>query len=251
MRRPRIFSATKLAAHSEITLDEQAAHHLVKVLRCAEGTQLTLFDGHGGEYPATLTHAGKRVAQAQTADHLQRNTESPLQVVLGIAMSKGDRMDWVVQKATELGVSCIQPLVTERTELKLRGERAEKKQRHWQRVAISACEQCERNTVPEVALPTSLENWVESVSTQRRFVLHHRAHAAAIDAGDAKPSSVAVLVGPEGGLSDLEIQLAADRGFAALAMGPRVLRTETAPLVALALLQSAWGDMPFTGAELL
>ncbi len=150
-------------------------------------------------------------------------------------------MDWVVQKSTELGVTAITHLLTERVEVKLNAERSAKRQRHWQQIAISACEQCGRNRVPQVAAITSLTQWLPTVQSQRRFVLHHRASAA--DASDSAPTSVALLIGPEGGLSEAEIAAEENAGFEALKLGPRVLRTETAPLAALSVLQSRWGDL--------
>jgi 16S rRNA (uracil1498-N3)-methyltransferase len=150
-------------------------------------------------------------------------------------------MDWVVQKATELGVSALTPLFTERTEVKLAGERAEKKLHHWRQIAISACEQCGRNRMPEISGLMDLGSWLDGTEAERKFVRHHRAVASA--AGDADPASIALLVGPEGGLSQAEIETAERAGYQSLALGPRVLRTETAPLAAIAILQARWGDM--------
>lgn len=205
------------------------------------GASLVLFDGSGGEYPATIVEAGKRCVLVETGGHRAAETESPLAIHLGIAISRGERMDWIVQKATELGASTISPLTSERTEVRLQGERAVKKQRHWQEIAISACEQCGRNRLPEVHPLTSLADWVGAVSAERKFVLHHRAAPPGREQGD--PRSVALLVGPEGGLSAAEIDRAGLCRFAPLQLGPRVMRTETAPLAAIAILQARWGDM--------
>jgi 16S rRNA (uracil1498-N3)-methyltransferase len=150
-------------------------------------------------------------------------------------------MDWVVQKATELGVCALTPLFTERTEVKLAGERAIKKNYHWQQVAISACEQCGRNRLPVIHPVQNLHNWLATSNAQRKFVLHHR--AGSIGGASESPTSVALLVGPEGGLSDDEIEAAERAGYQSLRLGPRVLRTETAPLAAIAILQAHWGDM--------
>ncbi len=151
-------------------------------------------------------------------------------------------MDWVVQKSTELGVGAITPLFTEHTGVKLAGARSEKKARHWRQVAISACEQCGRNRLPAVHAPQKLEDWLASTLADRKFVLHHRAESVS-NPGDAAPASIALLVGPEGGLSEEEIFSAERAGYSSLRLGPRVLRTETAPLSALAILQARWGDM--------
>jgi 16S rRNA (uracil1498-N3)-methyltransferase len=150
-------------------------------------------------------------------------------------------MDWVVQKATELGVNALTPLFTERTEVKLTGERAAKKIRHWQQIAISACEQCGRNRLPMIHALQDMDHWLASTEAQRRFVLHHRADS--IGGASDKPDSIALLVGPEGGLGDNEIGAAEQAGFQPLRLGPRILRTETAPLAAIAILQAHWGDM--------
>jgi 16S rRNA (uracil1498-N3)-methyltransferase len=205
------------------------------------GATLVLFDGSGGEYPATIVEAGKHCVLVETDAHSPIETESPLRIHLGIAISRGERMDWIVQKATELGISTISPLASERTEVRLQGERAAKKQRHWREIAVSACEQCGRNRLPEIEPLISLPEWVGSVSAQRKFVLHHRAGPPGQVQDD--PDSVALLVGPEGGLSAAEIDSAVRCRFAPLRLGPRVMRTETAPLAAIAILQSRWGDM--------
>lgn len=151
-------------------------------------------------------------------------------------------MDWVMQKATELGVAAVTPLFTERTEVKLSAERAAKKLRHWQQVMTSACEQCGRNRLPQLPDIQRLDSWLADTTAQRKFVMHHRASDQAGNTG--KPSSVALLVGPEGGLTEGEIEAAAHAGYSALRLGPRVLRTETAPLAGIAILQARWGDMP-------
>jgi 16S rRNA (uracil1498-N3)-methyltransferase len=205
------------------------------------GDGIILFDGTGGQYPATINELGKKSVTATTAnfDHVER--ESGLHLQLGIAISRGERMDWVVQKATELGVSGITPLRTARTEVRLSGERAGKKLRHWQQVATSACEQCGRNRLPHIQPAQDLEQWISDTHADIKLVLHHRAGTAQTDT--ASPSSIALLVGPEGGLSTDEITAAEQAGFSSLQLGPRVLRTETAPLAAIAILQARWGDM--------
>ncbi|RLQ20939.1 16S rRNA (uracil(1498)-N(3))-methyltransferase [Seongchinamella sediminis] len=242
MRIPRIHTGQVLQAESSVDLEPGPSQHLGRALRMQVGDALVVFDGRGGEYPATITAIGKKQVSITTGQLDAREAESPLAIHLGIAISRGDRMDWVVQKATELGVSRITPLLTERTEVKLRGERAAKKQQHWQQVAVSACEQCGRNRIPSLAEPLLLEPWLEQTRADRKLVLHHRATSAS--AGAADPHSVALLIGPEGGLSPREIRLAEAAGYQSLQLGPRVLRTETAPLAAIALLQSKWGDMP-------
>ena len=206
------------------------------------GDSLILFNGDGNEYAATITAVDKKSVHVELSAANTLDSESPLHIHLGIAISKGERMDWVIQKATELGVSQITPLQSERVEVRLHGEREEKKLAHWRAVAISACEQCARNRIPAINDVQPLFNWIDNVETDAKFVLHHRS-VAALDAQSTAPKRVALLIGPEGGLSEAEINAAEQRGFQPLRLGPRVLRTETAPLAALSVLQFLWGDL--------
>lgn len=242
MRCPRIYTPQSLIANTTLPLDSEAAHHVARVLRMQSGDELILFNGEGGEYRATITSADKKSVQVQLRECEANERESSLAIHLGIAISKGERMDWVIQKATELGVTQITPLQTERVEVRLNNEREEKKLSHWQAVAISACEQCQRNRIPTIHSPQLLSAWLDSVEAEAKFVLHHRSEVA-LDTYAEKPKSVALLIGPEGGLSDLEITLAEKKNFAPLRLGPRVMRTETAPIAALSILQFMWGDL--------
>lgn len=241
MRIPRIFTEQTLIADMELALEPGPSQHLARVLRMGQGDELQLFNGSGLEYRARIMAADKRQVTVMLQAALPGLAESPLRIHLGIGISRGERMDLVVQKATELGVATISPLYTERTEVRLRGEREARKQQHWRQVIVSACEQCGRSIIPTVHEPAGLTRWLASADGERRLVLHHRASAART--GAEAPASVSLLVGPEGGLSDLEIAAAESAGFESLALGPRVLRTETAPLAALAILQARWGDM--------
>lgn len=241
MRCPRIYTEQTLRANESVQLETQASQHVARVLRMQVGERLVLFNGGGGQYPGTISAANKKAVVVATGDHAAIEVESKLRLHLGIAISRGERMDWIVQKATELGASSISPLLSERTEVRLKGERANRKLRHWQQVAISACEQCGRNRLPEIQSLQSLDQWVREVSADTRLVLHHRAGPA--DNSERSPTSAALLVGPEGGLSGVEIDTAQQAGFLPLKLGPRVLRTETAPLAAIAILQARWGDM--------
>lgn len=241
MRMPRIFTRQPLAAGAELALEASPSQHLARVLRKGEGDELRLFDGGGAEFRARIVAADKRRVVVAVLASEPGLAESPLRIHLGIGISRGERMDWVVQKATELGVAAISPLYTERTEVRLRGEREGRKRQHWEQVTVSACEQCGRSIIPVVHEPVGLSQWLHNAEGERRFVLHHRATAA--PAGAEWPASISLLVGPEGGLGDAEIAAAEMAGFESLALGPRVLRTETAPLAALAILQARWGDM--------
>lgn len=240
MRIPRVYTPEPLSVGTTITLEGPAAHYLLRVLRLQPGRELVLFNGTGGEYPARVVNTTKKQLEVLPEAFIADDRESPLVTELAIGISRGERMDLVIQKATELGVSRIIPLLTERTEVKLTGERQEKKHQHWQQISISAAEQCQRNRLPEIAPVTTLTDYLQHCQSELRFVLHHR-DSQRLPA-DTRPASVALLVGPEGGLSDPEIAAARDAGFTPLTLGPRVLRTETAPVAALSLLQYLWGD---------
>lgn len=242
MRCPRIYSPQPLSPNASTALAPEASHHLAKVLRMQIGASLLLFNGDGCEYPAIIIAIDKRNVHVSIAHAVDASRESPLQLQLGIAISKGERMDWVIQKATELGATQITPLLSERVEVRLQGERAEKKLAHWRGVAIAACEQCGRNRLPQITELQTLDTWLSAVKADAKFVLHHRS-AIALDPAAPRPHSVALLIGPEGGLADYEIAAAQAQNFAPLQLGPRVLRTETAPLAAISILQFLWGDL--------
>lgn len=242
MRCPRIYTPQPLTARTTLQLNADATHHVSRVLRMQSGDSLILFNGDGNEYAATIASVDKKSVHVELGDAITLDRESPLHIHLGIAISKGERMDWVIQKATELGVSQITPLQSERVEVRLQGEREEKKLAHWRAVAISACEQSARNRIPAIDDVQPLFAWIDNVEADTKFVLHHRS-VAALDAQSAAPKRVALLIGPEGGLSEVEINAAEQRGFQPLRLGPRVLRTETAPLAALSVLQFLWGDL--------
>lgn len=242
MRIPRIYTNANLTPGTDIQLDEGAARHLISALRMTAGQQIILFNGQGGEYSAELVQAKKGKASAMVTGFTQIDRESPLQIHLAIGISRGERMDWIVQKATELGVNQITPLFSERCEVKLSGERLHKRLGHWQQVAISACEQSQRNKVPTINPAVSLTDWLSLCDSKLKLVLHHRTDQRLSTMANGE-GSIGLLVGPEGGLSQAEIDQALGSNFLALALGPRVLRTETAPLAAISILQSLWGDM--------
>jgi|SRR5690554_858502 len=240
MRIPRIHTPQPLAQGQRLALDDNAANHVARVLRMQAGHSIRLFNGDGLDYPAVLTDVGKRQVEVEIGEPVAAASESPLRIHLGQTMSRGDRMDYAVQKATELGVHAITPLHSERCEVRLKGERQEKRESHWQQVAISACEQSGRAAIPKVHPVQPLEDWVRSVQADLRLVLHH--HSAAPLELSTPPASVALLIGPEGGLTETEVALAQEAGFLPVAFGNRVFRTETAPVAAISILQWLWGD---------
>ena len=240
MRIPRVFTGQVLVSGAVIELEPAAAHHLSKVLRMQAGRELVLFNGKGGEFTGSIHEVTKKNVTVLVAEPSADNRESPLVLELAIGVSRGDRFDYVLQKATELGVTKITPLITERTEVRMGGERQDKLMERWQQIIVSACEQCQRNLLPVLAAPVQIADWLPQVNAELRFVLHHR-DSQSLPA-EQKPQSVALLVGPEGGLSDDEIAQAKTQNFNALTLGPRVLRTETAPLAAISLVQYLWGD---------
>lgn len=242
MRDIRVFTNQPLAVDAEVLLEENSTHHLTTVLRLKTGAAIVLFNGTGGEYHAILGQATGKQARVLITGFTETNRESPLYISLGIGLSRGDRMDWVIQKATEVGVAEITPLFTARSEVRLKGDRADKKIQHWRKIAINACEQCYRNIPPIINAPISPDLWSQSLSTDQNFVLHHRSNQTVGELRTQSINCVGLLVGPEGGLTDSEITSSLQSGFQALTIGPRILRTETAPIVAITLLQSLWGD---------
>ena len=220
-------------------LPEAQAHYIGRVLRLAPGAAVQLFDGSGREYLGELAEVGKKSVSVELREVFDGLAESPLRIHLGQGLSRGERMDWAIQKATELGVAEITPLVSERCEVRLKDERADKRLAHWRQIAISACEQCGRSVLPVIHAPLGLDDWQRQVQAELKLVLHPVAEPLA---SHARPSSLAFLIGPEGGLSEAEVEQAKSHGFHAARLGPRVLRTETAPVVALSVAQQLWGD---------
>ncbi len=239
----RLYCDVPLSPGAEIVLPEAAARHAVTVLRLEVGDTLTLFNGAGGEYRASLAAVSKREVRARLTEFHALERESPLEITLALGISAGERMDYSLQKATELGVSAIQPLATERSVVKLAGERADKRLQHWQHVVIAACEQCGRNRVPRVAQVQKLFTYLAAVDRNKRRLLLLSPDAATPLKRVSAATSVVLLIGAEGGLAPSEFQAAEASGFEPVSLGPRILRTETAPVAALALLQALWGDV--------
>jgi 16S rRNA (uracil1498-N3)-methyltransferase len=243
---PRLFIDEPIAGPRTFALPERAARH-VQVLRLQPGDAVTLFDGSGGEWSAQVAAMEKRGAQVRVLEHKMRECELPVAVTLALGVPANDRMDALVEKATELGVAAIVPLLTERSVLRLGGERAQRRQAHWQAIAAAACEQCGRNRVPAIDAAQPLATWLASLPAavaETRLVLGWRDaqpwHQAAAQVG----ATLTLLSGPEGGLGDDEEDLARTCGFTPATLGSRVLRADTAPLAALAAI--ALSAMPRT-----
>ena len=236
-RLPRFHCAVPLAGQCSMTLPTAAARH-VQVLRLQPGAAITLFDGAGGEYLAVVERMGRSDVQVLVQSHQAIEREARRAVHLAVGMPANERMDWLIEKATELGAASLQPLVAQRSVVRLAGERAARRQAHWQAIAIAACEQCGRNRVPAVHEPVDVANWLRTFDAQggagSRWILSldPEARPTGPDAGDTDPCTV--LSGPEGGLTRDEEDAARATGFRPLSLGPRVLRAETAPLAVLA-----------------
>jgi 16S rRNA (uracil1498-N3)-methyltransferase len=249
MRRPRLYADATLSSGLELELDPRAHRHATQVLRLRPGDRLVLFDGRGAEFAAELIEADRRRSRARLGEALPTLSESPLRVTLIQAVAKGERMDYSLQKATELGVSAIRPAFTARGVAAPTGVRLENRVRHWQGVIVSACEQCGRSRLPELLAPIALADWLGSGADPLTGFVLDPAAPRGLDTAAAAPgdASLYLLVGPEGGLSEEEIASAERRGLTRIRLGPRVLRTETAAAAALAVVQSCWGDLGARG----
>ncbi|MDH3490961.1 MAG: 16S rRNA (uracil(1498)-N(3))-methyltransferase [Gammaproteobacteria bacterium] len=244
MPRTRLHIAGTYSAESLLELDGDKARYLGRVLRLRVGDSVLVFDGEGSEYAATISGIGRSGATLRVGNRITSKTETGLRVHLVQGISRGERMDFVVQKATELGVKRITPVLTEHGVVKLDSKRAEKRRDHWQKVAASACEQSGRVRLPLVDTPVSLKTWLGNKPGQVDAELILKPGATTLLARIHAPETkVCVLIGPEGGFSDVEYEGADVAGFQPVSLGPRVLRTETAAIAALAILQSLWGDL--------
>lgn len=243
MRLSRIHTAQTLVTGTTVQLADEAAHYVGKVLRLRAGESLSLFNAADGEHLAEIVQVDKRSITVRLASVIPCSADPVLPVHVGLGLSRGERFDYAVQKATEAGVGTITPLLTERCEVKLKGERVDNRMTHWNRIAISASEQCGRCTVPTITEPVLLREWLSQPRAGLSYVMDHRGTAGL--ANVAAPKAVTFLIGPEGGLSEEEIAAAQTSGFQSLKLGPRVLRTETAPVIAIALVQHLWGDFRF------
>jgi 16S rRNA (uracil1498-N3)-methyltransferase len=243
MRIPRIFVDNVLEENTEVSLDITQTHYLRNVLKLNCSDSVVLFNGKGGEYSGILVASKKSSLIVRLGKLDPKDRESPLRTHLGIGVSRGERMNYAIQKATELGVSRITPLMTARCEVKLSQTRRIAKVDQWQRVVVNACQQSRRTRVPVVGSIIDLDKWCKETCSPAKFILDIEGKELA-DSIPAKLEDVAILAGPEGGFEQREISTAVHSGFQRWRLGPRVLRAETAPLVALSILQSAHGDIP-------
>jgi 16S rRNA (uracil1498-N3)-methyltransferase len=243
VRLTRVYVAQGLESGKRCLVTGSAANHMMRVLRLAAGSAVTLFDGAGGEYDARIESLRKDAVLMEVGAHAAIERESPLAVTLAQGVSRGERMDWVVQKATELGVRRIVPLVTARSVVRLDARQGEKKSQHWRGIIIAACEQCGRNRLPQLAAPVDLEDFLAGEAPEKalRLLL---SPAGTLRIGAIEPvESITLLIGPEGGLTPEERAAATAQGFMDVQLGPRILRTETAAIAALAALQHSFGDL--------
>lgn len=234
-----------LSAHLHLDLPESAARHACRVLRLRQGDDLVLFDGDGGEYVARIAELGREKVSVDILEWHDTECEAPINITLVQALQSGEKMDMTVQKAVELGVVRIVPVASRRSVVRLDGERAMRRVEHWRGVAISACEQCGRNRVPEVPALEGLERWLGKPASKGALRLM-LAPGSALTLDSITPPApggqVELLIGAEGGLAPEEMEMAALAGFISVRLGPRILRTETAGLAALAAIQCLWGD---------
>lgn len=240
MREPRLYTAQELQINADIILDDRTAHHLRTVLRLSVNSKVRLFNGDGHDYMATVVQIDARTTKVRlTAQQNAERIGLSLHLLLGI--SKGERMDITIQKAVELGVTRISPVLVNRNVVQLQAKRLESRYQHWQQIVIAACEQCGRARLPQLDYPRALEEVIKIAEGDCHLLLYH---LGTVKMASITPPQhgVAILVGPEGGLAAAEIQLARAYDFYPIRLGPRILRTETAPLAALAAVQTLWGD---------
>lgn len=243
MRIPRFYLPKTFQEGLSISLDKSQAHYALTVLRLKDQRPVEVFDGKGNQAQAKLLVTGRKTADVLIEHCESVNTESPLQTVLLQGISKGDRMDYTIQKSVELGVTAIQPLFTERCDVKLTGDRLNKKQTQWQDIAINACEQSNRNVVPTVLPPLSYGDWLSTHTKVSGLVLSPTAeHTLQRLPSSLSEKMIYLLIGPEGGLTEEEVLQGTQKGLTSIRLGPRVLRTETASVVVLSALQTLWGD---------
>lgn len=242
MRIPRIYHPSELKIDDSVILSDDAANHVGRVLRMSVGDKLELFDGTNHVFDAEITSITKKTVAATILHSEVSDKESPLNLHLGQVISRGDKMEFTIQKSIELGVNTITPLFSERCGVKLDAERMSKKIQQWRKIAIAACEQCGRNRIPTIKAALSLKEWCAQADEGLKLNLHPRAKQS-INTLPGEVKNIRLLIGPEGGLTEQEIDMAAEHGFTDILLGPRVLRTETAALTVITALQTRFGDL--------
>lgn len=242
MRKTRVYVETNLTAGVSVTIGDDSFHHLSHVLKHREGDTIYAFDGNGGYFESTIISKSKRSITLQPEIFVKDNRESGLRLTLAQGVSRGQKMDFTIQKAVELGVYIFVPIMTDRSNVRLDSERSDKRLNHWQKIIISACEQCGRNVLPTILEPVKLEEWVSVDTNSMRLVLEPESGSSFSDLKH-EDADISLICGPEGGLSDNELDICTKSGYLAVSLGPRILRTETAAISALAILQSRWGDI--------
>jgi 16S rRNA (uracil1498-N3)-methyltransferase len=243
MRLNRIHTPGTLAIGNEIALPAAGAYHIARVLRMREGAPLSVFDGVGHEFQAEIVRIDDESVFVRIGAAIPVTTESPLRITLIQGISRGERMDWTLQKATELGVAAIAPVLTSRSVVRLDEKQAAKKQQHWSGIVAGACEQCGRARIPQIQQPGTLRNYLVNVRKEGLRLVLSPSAPGSLAGLTSLPTKVELLIGPEGGLDDEELTSAQKAGFMPVRLGPRVLRTETAGVVALTVLQALWGDL--------
>jgi len=241
---PRIYTTALLNENKQVTLTDQPCDHLIRVLRLQEGDPVILFNGQGGEYHATIQTVAKKKVALHVERFIDHECELPFSIELGQGLARFDKMDLVIQKAVELGVNKITPLFTKNSQVKLKAERFAHKQQHWQRVVNSACEQCGRNQLPQVAIPVHLDSWCSEPTVDLALVLDPKSPTPLkeqLDKTSTIPQTIRILIGPESGLTLSELALSQLHHFIPVNLGPRILRTETAALNVVSILQYQWG----------
>jgi 16S rRNA (uracil1498-N3)-methyltransferase len=242
MRLPRIFHDGEIQLNNNVTLEGDAANHVGRVLRMQPGQELILFNGSGFDFHAEIIEVSKKSVIVHITNETKVDNESPLSIHLAQGISRGDKMDFTIQKSVELGITDITPIFTERCGVKLTGDRLAKKHQQWQKIAISACEQSGRAIVPTIHPPCQLTEFLQQETTQLRLNLHPKA-STSVKGITVPDSGVRFIIGPEGGLNDQEIEQTNNAGYQDVLLGPRVLRTETAALTLLTALQVQFGDL--------
>jgi 16S rRNA (uracil1498-N3)-methyltransferase len=242
MRVPHIYQTGEISLNQTVDLCPDAAGHITRVLRMGLGEQVSLFNGEGGEFLCELVEISKKSASVKVLEFIDKDVESPLKIHLGQGVSRGDKMDFTIQKSVELGVTEITPLFTERCGVKLSGERLAKKHLQWQKIAIAAAEQSGRNFITLIHPPIKIDQWLAQPSNELKITLHPRAEHS-IKTLPKPETGLRFIVGPEGGFTDHEIDATKNTGFMDIRLGPRVLRTETAALTVLSALQLEFGDL--------